>query len=81
MPQPDMGMHRQYGAGDEPDAPIGDVGFVGVDARNAPERIGEGLVAAAVNKDFSRMFAAFSEFTQLPEALPLGVPRVHATAS
>ncbi len=34
-----------------------------------------------VNKDFSRMFAAFSEFTQLPEPLPLGLPRVHATAS
>jgi flavin-dependent dehydrogenase len=34
-----------------------------------------------VNKDFSRMFAAFSEFTQLPEALPLGLPRVHAPAA
>ena len=33
-----------------------------------------------LNKDFSRMFAAFSEFTQVPEALPFGRPRVHATA-
>ena len=27
-----------------------------------------------VNKDFSRMFQAFSEFTTLPEPLPYGMP-------
>ena len=29
-----------------------------------------------VNKDFSRMFAAFSEFTEIPEVLPYGAPRL-----
>ena len=29
-----------------------------------------------VNKDFSRMFAAFSEFTELPEPLPYGMPKI-----
>ncbi len=29
-----------------------------------------------VNKDFSRMFAAFSEFTEIPESLPYGAPRL-----
>jgi flavin-dependent dehydrogenase len=29
-----------------------------------------------VNKDFSRMFAAFSEFTEIPETLPYGAPRL-----
>ncbi len=29
-----------------------------------------------VNKDFSRMFAAFGEFTDIPAPLPLGKPRV-----
>lgn len=33
-----------------------------------------------VDKDFSRMFAAFSEYTTLPEALPYGVPRGEETS-
>jgi hypothetical protein len=52
-----MATHRLYGQADEADIPIGDVGFVGVDARNAPERIAAGFCAAAVNKDFSRGYA------------------------
>lgn len=33
-----------------------------------------------VNKDFSRMFSAFSEFTELPEPLPYGLPRTSGVA-
>jgi flavin-dependent dehydrogenase len=32
-----------------------------------------------LNKDFSRMFGAFSEFTQLPEPLSLGMPKVESS--
>jgi hypothetical protein len=28
-----------------------------------------------VNKDFSRMFAAFQEFTEIPSILPYGMPK------
>jgi hypothetical protein len=28
-----------------------------------------------VDKDFSRLFAAFSDYTPIPEPLPYGVPR------
>lgn len=53
-----MGVHRAYGQKDEQDAPVGDIGFLGVDDRTDPRRVEPGMVAFAQNKDFADGTAA-----------------------
>lgn len=52
------GRYRQAGAGDAPIATEGDGGFLGVDMRRQPEELEPGMMALAINKDFSNRKAA-----------------------
>jgi hypothetical protein len=49
----------------------------------SPELAGDltDCLSGDVNKDFSRLFAAFAEITEVPEPLPYGVPRTTTPAA
>jgi flavin-dependent dehydrogenase len=49
----------------------------------SPELAGDltDCLSGDVNKDFSRLFAAFAEITEVPEPLPYGVPRTSAPSA
>ncbi len=52
-------------------------------ARSYPEAVGDltDCLSGDVNKDFSRMFTALSQFTTVPESLPYGMPAPPGSAS
>jgi len=45
----------------------------------SPELAGEltDCLSGDVNKDFTNLFSAFSEFTNVPKVLPYGMPKIN----
>lgn len=44
-----MSQYRDFGPQDDPDQPVGDVAFIGVNSRLAPDQLGPGLLADGQN--------------------------------